>query len=162
MPDDAAGHTIEMRLLVRRQGGADRFYCSLSFWDFMINLGETFGWKPRGSSYVLTSIRVSPKTQAFKHDYRPGARRDAKVVDHEDAIRWANALALARASRHLSHMIAARYANEKPIRPADTDGDDSEQSIGSLMDNFIVYLRKGTFSFATKDSNNVIALHVRE
>ena len=150
---------IEMRLLKSKQGGSERLSCSPSFWDFMVNLGETFGWQPQGASYVVASIRRGAATRAIRHDYRPGAARDAKVIDNEDASKWADALSTACASSHLDSMISAY----RIVVDAQTDPDDKQlnEEFRTSMHAFIGYLRKGAFSFASKEDSNVVPFRAR-
>ena len=99
---------VEMYRDAAERGGRDRFSCSVATWDLLQQIGETFGWRPGGASYVAKARR--PLETPVRRDYRPGDTLDEKRVEQEDAAAWAGALELAASSPHLPAMITARAA----------------------------------------------------
>jgi hypothetical protein len=123
--------------------GRDLFACSLTEWQFLLELGRTFGWQAHGATYQLPSN--SKLAAAARRDYEPGASSDRKLVDAEDAINWARALEEAQKSPHFGAMIEARLASL-------SDGESTLQSIADALDEFIQYAYGGAFTFA-RDKN---------
>jgi hypothetical protein len=131
---------VEMVRAAAAPKGRDRFSCPLPVWDFLWELGLTFGWQPQGTTYVLParSMVESPA----RRDYHPGGTRDYKQVDEADAMAWARALELAKASPHLPAMIEARS-----LALADGDKIVSDLLPG-LLEEFIEFAYGGAFTFA--------------
>src|SRR5687767_13881763 len=88
--------------------GRDLFSCSVLDWKFLHELGTTFGWQPRGTTYQLP--HASKIVTAALHDYEPGDAADRKEVDRDDAVEWARALESAKRSPHFAAMLEARIA----------------------------------------------------
>ena len=120
------------------QHEARRFLCPVSTWEFLRDLGQTFGWHPRGATYVTSSRQKTPPPPTIRHNYRPGGLQDCKRIEAEDAIEWASALAAAKRSAYFSGMIRAHAAL---VRSA-------EGSLLGLIDEFIVFAHAGAFVFA--------------
>ena len=120
--------------------GCDRFSCPLPVWDFLWELGLTFGWQPQGTTYVLPakSMVESPA----RRDYRPGGTHDHKQVDEADAMAWAHALELAKASPHLPAMIQARSL---ALARGDKIAGDL---LPGVLEEFIEFAYGGAFAFA--------------
>lgn len=116
-------------------GGRDRFACSLATWYLLARAAESFGWKPRGTSY--SSSRPAFIESAVRHDYEPGDARDQKLVDAQDALAWAMALNEARHSPNLLAMLNATVADDPDAAP-----------VMVVMDEFVAYAFGGPFSFA--------------
>jgi hypothetical protein len=132
-------------------GGRDRFSCSSVAWELLIELGQAFGWKPRGAVYLPAAIasRTAPAAPAVRHDYQAGDPKDHKKVEADDAIAWAAALSEARRSPHLAAMLGARPA------PAAVSGELTAEQLRSVnapfsatLDEFIQYAFGGAFVFA--------------
>ena len=124
--------------------GRDLFACSIAQWQFLLQLGRTFGWTPEGTTYEL---RLDSKiVSAARRDYEPGATADRKLVDAEDARRWAHALEDAMTSPHLPAMIEAHstavLADEK----------NTVTSVIDSMAEFIQYAYGGAFMFSRDDA----------
>jgi hypothetical protein len=154
---------IEMRLEVRKQGGCERFSCNLVFWTLMVELGEAFGWKPFGSTYVATSIKGVRGPQTLRHDYEPGVWRDAKRIETQDASGWADALSAARASPHLNNLTQShRSSIGQQHSDADNHDRKSDAAFLEAMDEFIQYLHKGAFSFAAGDDDEIPLMSARK
>jgi hypothetical protein len=128
-------------------GGRDRFSCSSSAWELLIEVGQTFGWKSQGTTYRAPNDE-NPEQDA-RHDYHPGSRRDFKFITRADATGWANALSEARKSSHLEAMIGQRPG---PITlPPETSGEalsSANAPFAVVMDEFIQYAFGGAFRFA--------------
>jgi hypothetical protein len=121
-------------------GGRNRFSCSLPTWELLAELGHTFGWRPKGTTYVVpvTSRATAPALR----NYQPGGSQDTKWVEAEDALGWARALELAKTSPYMPAMIEARAATlVKDGRPA---GD----LLPGLFEEFIEFAYGGAFKFA--------------
>jgi hypothetical protein len=121
--------------------GRDRFSCSLLAWDFLRDLGEAFGWRPRGTTYTTV---VNPAIEiSVRHNYQPGDALDSKRVDAEDAIAWASALETAKRSPHFAAMIETRSVGMVP-----GGGAPMEAALQSVIEEFVAYAYGGAFAFA--------------
>lgn len=128
--------------------GRDRFSCSLPAWEVLRELGEAFGWRPSGTTYVV-AVKAVIESPA-RHNYQPGDVLDYKRVEADDARAWAGALETAKQSPHFAAMIEARLGAMAP------GGAPAEASLQSLIDEFIEYAYGGDFAFALSpepDSN---------
>lgn len=127
--------------------GRHRFSCALSTWQFLRELGETFGWRPHGTTYSVPP-NVKVEVPALRN-YQPGDALDHKRVTAEDAMSWAAALNIAKRSAHLDAMIKARLS---------ATGASCEMTEGlllSLLDEFIQYAYGGAFTFAISADDSV-------
>jgi hypothetical protein len=124
--------------------GRDLFACSSSEWQFLLELGRTFGWQAHGATYQLPSN--SKLAAAARRDYEPGAPADRKLVDAEDAISWARALEQAQKSPHFAAMVEARSSS--------LPGESTAQSIADALDEFIQYAYGGAFTFARDETSS--------
>jgi len=125
--------------------GRDLFACSPAEWQYLLELGRTFGWQAHGATYQLPSN--SKLAAAARRDYEPGAASDRKLVDAEDAINWAQALEKGQKSPHFAAMIEGRAASL-------STGEETAQSIADSMDEFIQYAYGGAFTFARDGSSS--------
>jgi hypothetical protein len=125
--------------------GRDLFACSPTEWQFLLELGRTFGWQPHGATYQLPSN--SKLAAAARRDYEPGAAADRKLVDAEDAISWARALEEAQKSPHFAAMLEARMASL-------SNSEGTAQSIADSLDEFIQYAFGGAFTFARDEGSS--------
>lgn len=120
------------------QRDARRFLCPSYTWEFLRDLGQTFGWHPRGTAYV-TSIRQKPLAlEPIRHNYQPGGMHDYKRIEAEDAIEWATALGVAKQSCYFGGMIRAHIGWVES----------SEESLLGTLDEFIQFAHGGAFVFA--------------
>jgi hypothetical protein len=127
--------TVEMfRAAVEREG-RDRFSCSLAVWELLVEIGQTFGWQPKGTTY-LVSPRQKVETPALRN-YQPGNALDHKRVETEDAIAWARALEVAKRSPHLAAMMNAR-----------SEAIGASDGTAPHLDEFIAFAYGGAFTFA--------------
>jgi hypothetical protein len=111
--------------------GRNRFSCPMSTWELLVELAQAFGWQPKGTTYVLPA---KSKVEApARRNYQPGTVRDHKQVETEDAVAWARALEVAKASPHAAAMIEARSAGA--VLPG-------------VIDEFIAFAYGGAFEFA--------------
>ncbi|MFC4312407.1 hypothetical protein ACFPN2_25210 [Steroidobacter flavus] len=115
-----------------------RFLCSVTTWEFLSDLGQTFGWHPRGSTYVTTARQRTPPSIAIRHNYQPGGMQDGKQIEAADATEWARALGIARHSSYFSGMIRAHATL---VRSA-------EEPLRDMVDEFIDFARVGAFVFS--------------
>lgn len=120
--------------------GRNRFSCPMQTWELLWELGQAFGWQPKGTTYVLPA-KKSVEAPA-RRNYQPGTLRDHKQVDAEDAMAWARALEVAKRSPHTAGMIAARSA-----ALADA-GQAGGQPLPGVIDEFIQFAYGGAFDFA--------------
>jgi hypothetical protein len=136
--EKVTSRTAVVALRPGTQHDARRFLCSSHTWAFLRDLGQTFGWHPRGTTYV-TSVRQKPQAPAsIRHNYQPGGMHDYKRIEAADALEWAIALGVARQSSYLGAMVRAHIAL----------AGSSEESLLSTLDEFIRFARDGAFSFA--------------
>jgi hypothetical protein len=117
---------------------ARRFLCPVSTWEFLRDLGQTFGWNPRGATYVTSSRQKTQPPATIRHNYQPGGMQDCKQIEAEDAVEWASALGLAKRSSHFIGMIRAHAEIERS----------GEQPLLDLVDEFIDFAHAGAFMFA--------------
>ena len=140
-------HTVEMVRDAAESGGRDRFSCTIAAWRLVFDLGQAFGWRPLGTTYLPRAGSV-PLISA-RHDYQPGERSDQKQVTADDAIAWAKALDNARRSSHFAAMIAMRLAGGAAVE--DAPGEETHDAIAAcadIIDEFIEYAYGGEFAFA--------------
>lgn len=118
--------------------GARHFLCSVTNWEFLSDLGQTFGWHPRGSTYVTTARQRTLPPLAIRHNYQPGGMKDCKQIEADDATAWAGALGIAKHSVYFNGMIRAHatlaHSAEEPLR--------------DMLDEFIDFARTGAFIFS--------------
>jgi hypothetical protein len=120
--------------------GRNRFACPMPVWELLWELGQAFGWHPQGTTYVLPA---KSKVEApARRNYQPGSAQDHKRVEAEDAMAWARALGVAKASPHAAAMIEARAA-----ALADC-GDVTAELLPGVIDEFIEFAYGGAFEFA--------------
>jgi hypothetical protein len=115
-----------------------RFICPARTWEFLRDLGQTFGWQPRGTTYVTSSRQKTPPLQ-IRHNYQPGDVQDYKQVEADDAIEWARALSTAKHSGYFSGMAGAHAGL------VDTP---EKKALLNVVDEFIDFAREGAFVFA--------------
>jgi hypothetical protein len=134
---------VEMFRAAQEANGRDRFSCSAQEWKLLLSVGETFGWKPRGTTYELPAN--SKVDDPARRDYEPGERSDKKRVDGEDARNWARALEAARRSAQLATVVENHLKVMSP-RP-----DLGLVALHTLMKEFGEYAYGGSFTFAHSD-----------
>jgi hypothetical protein len=120
--------------------GRNRFSCPLASWDLLWELGRAFGWQPKGTTYVLPA--KSPMEAPARRNYQPGTVRDHKQVEAGDAVAWARALEIAKASPHTAAMIEARAA------ALAGSGEPGGELLPGVIDEFIEFAYGGAFEFA--------------
>ena len=142
---------VRMTRIDAQAGGLQHFACSSAAWELLLELGQSFGWKPAGTTYMPARVKEVPDA-AVRHDYRPGDTRDRKCINGEDALVWARALSEARHSPHLDTLLGSRPA---PTVLAESASVDQVRSANApftvVMDEFIEYAFAGPFSFAGSD-----------
>lgn len=134
-----ASHMVEM---FRYRWGAstpDRRSFPAPIWDLLWELGRAFGWRPVGTTYVAPP-NASVEVRALR-DYEPGGVLDHKRVEQEDAVAWARALELAKASPHTAAMIDAQSL------ALENSGKATGQLDADVLDDFIEFVRGGAFEF---------------
>ncbi|MBL8265689.1 hypothetical protein [Steroidobacter sp.] len=123
-------------------GAGDReFSCALPDWNFIVELGQTFGWQPAGTTYLPQQgqrARLNP----IKHDYQPGDSQDRKRVEAHDSEHWSVALAGAKRSPFISAML------RKHSQLQAGSGTSTEASMHSQLQSFIELARRGAFTIA--------------
>lgn len=124
------------------QHASRRFLCPPSVWQFLRDLGQTFGWHPKGTTYVTSSPPTARSDTSLRHDYKPGSADDCKLIEDDDAIEWAHALEVAKRSTYLGAMISAH---------AGLTGDGA---VLEIMDDFIRFAHRGAFAFSI-DSDSI-------
>jgi hypothetical protein len=127
-----------------REGAApNRFSCPVPIWEFLWELGRAFGWHPKGATYVMPA-RSTVEVPA-RRNYEPGDSHDHKQVEQEDAVAWARALEVAKASPHIAAMIEARFvALEGGSQAVD-------ELLPGMLDEFIEFSYGGAFKFAIRN-----------
>ena len=137
---------VEMFREAAVPGGRNRFSCPLQTWELLWELGQAFGWAPKGTTYVLpaksTKNTKSTVETPARRNYQPGSVQDHKHVEADDAMAWARALEVAKGSPHTAAMIEARSAAF-----ADA-GNVGGQVLPGVVDEFIAFAYGGAFEFA--------------
>lgn len=124
-----------------RASGDEQFACTLPDWIFILDLGQTFGWHPAGTTYRPQQgqrARHSP----IKHDYQPGDSQDSKCVEADDSAQWAAALDGAKRSPFISGMLRKHAQLHMS----------TEHSLHSELQNFIEFARRGAFTIALREA----------
>lgn len=127
-------------------GGDDQFTCTLTDWNFMRDLGLTFGWNPTGTTY-LPQQGQRARHNPIKHDYQPGDSQDRKRVEADDCAHWAAALDQAKRSPFISDMLRKHAEERDETRPS------AEPSLHSQLQGFIEFARRGAFTIALSDAD---------
>jgi hypothetical protein len=122
--------------------GFHRFTCPLPVWDLLWELGRAFGWRPQGTTYVMSTD--STLEAPARRNYQPGDSQDHKQVDEEDALAWARALVAAKASPHFAAMVEARSAALL------SHGKTVAELLPAVLDEFIEFAYGGAFQFAIR------------
>ena len=125
--------------------GDDQLTCTLADWNFMRDLGLTFGWRPTGTTYLPQQGQLA-RHNPIKHDYQPGDIQDRKRVEADDSAHWAAALDGAKRSPFIVGMLRkhAQLQNE--------DRSSAEPSLYSQLQSFIVFARRGAFTIALQSA----------
>ena len=126
--------------------GRDRFSCPGSIWELLWELGHAFGWHPRGTTYVVPT-NSTVDVPALRN-YQPGDSQDHKWVHEEDAVSWARALELAKASPHAPAMIEARSV------ALAGSGKAGGEMLPGVLDEFIEFAYGGAFEFAFRNEDS--------
>jgi hypothetical protein len=132
--------TVEMFRHAAAPRGRNRFSCPLPTWELLQELGQAFGWQPKGATYVLPA--KSTVEAPARRNYQPGSVRDHKQVEADDAMAWARALEAAKASPHTRAMIEARstaFAGADQV---------NVETLPGVIEEFIEFAYGGAFEFA--------------
>lgn len=132
--------TVEMFREGAELNESDRFACTLTVWQLLQELGRTFGWHPKGTTYVAPPARKSSVLAA--RDYQPGDASDRKRVETDDARAWARALEAALQSGHLAAMLEGGREAEA----GSTEG--LGERLPLVIHQFIEFSYRGAFEFA--------------
>ena len=125
--------------------GDDQFTCTLTDWNFIRDLGLTFGWHPTGTTY-LPQQGQRARHNPIKHDYQPGDSQDRKRVEADDSAHWAAALDRAKRSPFILGML------RKHAQPRDGNRPSAESSLYSQLQSFIEFARRGAFTIALQSA----------
>jgi len=82
-----------------------------------------------------------------RRNYQPSGSQDHKRVEEEDALAWARALEVAKASPHLAAMIEARSTALLG------SGKTGSELLPGVLDEFIEFAYGGTFEFAVRSED---------
>lgn len=133
---------VEMVRNAAEPHGRDHFACPPAVWDLLQELGQAFGWQPRGTTYAVRPNRKDVMDPA-RHDYRPGDALDRKRLDEEDAVAWARALQSAKESAQFDTLLAHHWARHAPAVEAQIP------VVRSLIFEFTEFAYGGEFTFAS-------------
>ena len=126
-----------------RGSGEGEFTCSLPDWNFIRELGRTFGWRPAGTIY-LPQQGERARHDPIKHDYQPGDSQDSKRVDAGDSAQWAAALHRARRSPFITGMLrthAQLHGADQAV---------TELTLHAQLQSFIEFARRGPFTISMR------------
>jgi hypothetical protein len=132
-----SGQVVELS----RTSGDEQFICSLADWNFICNLGRTFGWHATGATY-LPQHGERARLNPIKHDYQPGDSQDSKRVEAEDAARWAAALDRARRSPFIAGMLRTHAQLRGPNQAS------ADRALHARLQSFSEFARRGAFTIA--------------
>lgn len=119
----------------RMPKGRNRFSCPEPVWDLLWEIGHVFGWHPSGTTYVMRANSIVKV--AARRNYRPGSSLDHKQVEEQDAVAWARALELAKASPRFVAMMEAQPA----------------KLLAGMFDEFIEFAYGGAFTFSISNDS---------
>jgi hypothetical protein len=139
------GAIVEMSRDAAEPSGRNRFSCSLVAWEFLRELGETFGWRPQGTTY--TASPAAKIEAAARRNYEPGEALDQKRIEADDALAWASALEMARTSAHLPAILSARAAAKSGVEA-------SAETLSNVLEEFTEYAYGGAFVFAIRSDSS--------
>jgi hypothetical protein len=130
------------------------FSCSDWTWEDALALGKKFGWKPMGT---VPEDEDSEKWEAlgpFKNNYEPGDWVHIKRVLAEDAAALADSLTTVHLL--LKEGTVALEEGHRPalLMPNMTPEEFEKNNRGitiAFLEEFIAFLRKGTFEFTFDD-----------
>jgi hypothetical protein len=131
---------VEMFREAAAPKGRNRYSCPVPVWEFLWELGRAFGWHPKGTTYVVPAN--SAVEAPARRNYQPGSSQDHKRVEEEDALAWAAALVVAKASPHVAAMIEARSF------ALASSGKGGAELLPGVLDEFIEFAYGGAFKFA--------------
>lgn len=128
-----------------RTSGDGQFTCSVPDWNFLRDLGRTFGWHPAGTTY-LPQQGQRARHNPIKHDYQPGDSQDSKRVEANDAAQWAATLDGARRSPFFAGML------RKHAQLHNANYTVAEHALQAKLQSFIEFARRGSFTIALRDA----------
>lgn len=137
---------VEMMRDARESKGRDRFACSVAVWTLLQELGQAFGWQPRGTTYLAPA--TLPISVLAKRNYQPGDALDHKRLDADDAVSWARALETARQSPQFTTLIMERWARHVQHGPVQI------QTLCSLILEFTEFAYGGEFTFTESSATD--------
>lgn len=146
--------TIELVREITQFERPESYSCSYLVWDFLRELGETFGWRPAGTTYV-----APPKRKIeipVSRNYQPGDALDRKRVEADDAMAWAKALETARHSPHFDAIAKASTAASA------ADADALVARLSAETDEFARFAKGGAFTFALSAGDDTRVAEARE
>ena len=143
---DVSG-TVEMFRDAAEVHGRDRFSCPIAAWALVWELGQAFGWQPKGTTY-LSPPKRPVETPALRN-YQPGDAQDYKRVEADDATAWARALEVAKHSPHFAAMVNARSVAMA------TSGELTGELLAGVLDEFIEFAYGGAFTFAVSPDKDI-------
>jgi hypothetical protein len=137
-------YVVDMFRNAAEPKGRDRFSCPVAVWELLAEIGETFGWRPTGTTYIQP---VHSKVESpARRNYQPGNAQDHKRVHAEDAAAWAAALVKAKQSPHFTAMLRSRATTAVPSNAA------AAELLPAMLDEFIEFAYGGGFAFAILES----------
>jgi hypothetical protein len=130
------------------------FSCSDWTWEDALALGKKFGWKPKGTVPADCDRKNWEETGSFKDDYEPAMWGYLKRVLAEDAAALADSLATVHLL--LKEGTVALEEGHRPalLMPNMTPDEFEKNNRGitiAFLEEFIAFLRKGTFEFTFDD-----------
>ncbi len=133
---------VEMVRNAAEPHGRDHFACPPGVWDLLQELGQTFGWQPKGTTYAVRPNHKDVMDPA-RHDYRPGDALDRKRLDEDDAVAWARALQTAKESVQFDALLAHHLARHTAVVESQIP------VVKSLIFEFTEFAYGGEFTFAS-------------
>jgi hypothetical protein len=141
---------VEMHRVPRPEVGYDNLDCPGPHWDALLELGQAFGWQPRG---ILQ--RSKEDREGYRRmRYIPGMYGEwLPEVDQEDAKAWAEALD--RAANHMEELgveLPRRgpYLISEGVTPEMHEAMNGGVS-AAFVRTFSEYLHRGAFDCAYDD-----------
>ena len=130
------------------------FSCHARTWENALALGKKFGWKPMGTVPADEERGNWEKLGSFKNNYEPGDWVYIKRVLAEDAASLADALSTVHLLLKEGAVVVEEGHRPALLKWHMTPEEFEKNNRGittEFLEEFIAFLRKGTFEFTYDD-----------
>ena len=130
------------------------FSCHNDTWKNVLALGKKFGWKPIGTVPADSDRERWEAAGCFENDYVPGEWGYLKRVLAEDAAALADSMATAHLRLKKGALVFEEGHRPVLLQPNMTPEEFEKNNRGittAFLEEFIAFLRKGTFHLTYDD-----------